>query len=148
MPIMPTAGITSTACNSKARLWRTSASLCILTRTCWRALTMPRRWQRPKWPSRSRTMGKIKVAIAGCGGRMGKVLLECVAQADDLVLHAALEHGGSPLLGLDASVVGGARGVVITADAASALQGADALIDFTRPEGTLHHLEICRKHGV
>jgi dihydrodipicolinate reductase len=43
-------------------------------------------------------MGKIRVAIAGSGGRMGKVLLECVAQADDLVLHAALEHTGSPLL--------------------------------------------------
>ncbi len=93
-------------------------------------------------------MEKIKVAIAGCGGRMGKVLLECVAQADDLALHAALEHAGSPLLGQDASVVGGSRGVAITADVATALQGADVLIDFTRPEGTLHHLDICRKHKV
>jgi 4-hydroxy-tetrahydrodipicolinate reductase len=93
-------------------------------------------------------MGKIRVAIAGSGGRMGKVLLECVAQADDLVLHAALEHGGSPLLTHDASVLGGARGVSITADAEAALRGADVLIDFTRPEGALHHLEICRKHKV
>jgi 4-hydroxy-tetrahydrodipicolinate reductase len=93
-------------------------------------------------------MGKIRVAIAGSGGRMGKVLLECVAQADDLVLHAALEHGGSALLQLDASVLGGARGVSITADAEAALQGADVLIDFTRPEGTMQHLEICRKHKV
>jgi 4-hydroxy-tetrahydrodipicolinate reductase len=93
-------------------------------------------------------MGKIRVAIAGSGGRMGKVLLECVAQADDLVLHAALEHGGSALLKLDASVLGGTRGISITDDAEQALQNADVLIDFTRPEGTLHHLEICRKHGV
>lgn len=93
-------------------------------------------------------MGKIRVAIAGSGGRMGKVLLECVAQADDLILHAALEHGGSVLLKQDASVLGGTSGVPITADAEHALQGADVLIDFTRPEGTLHHLEICRKHGV
>ncbi len=93
-------------------------------------------------------MGKIRVAIAGCGGRMGKVLLECVAQADDLVLHAALEHGGSPLLGLDASVAGGSRGVAITADVEHALQDSDVLIDFTRPEGTMQHLEICRKHKV
>jgi 4-hydroxy-tetrahydrodipicolinate reductase len=71
-----------------------------------------------------------------------------VAQADDLVLHAALEHGGSALLQLDASVLGGARGVSITADAEAALQGADVLIDFTRPEGTMQHLEICRKHKV
>ena len=93
-------------------------------------------------------MGKIRVAIAGSGGRMGKVLLECVGQADDMVLHAALEHRGSALLKQDASVLGGTSGVAITADAEQALQGADVLIDFTRPEGTLHHLEICRKHGV
>ena len=88
-------------------------------------------------------MGKIRVAIAGSGGRMGKVLLECVAQADDLALYAALEHAGSPLL---CNVV--AEGVKITADMQTALQGADVLIDFTRPEGTLRHLEVCRKLGV
>ncbi|MBI5430371.1 MAG: 4-hydroxy-tetrahydrodipicolinate reductase [Nitrosomonadales bacterium] len=87
-------------------------------------------------------MNRIKIAIAGCGGRMGKVLLECVAQADDLVLHAALEHEGSTLIG---NTVGGVK---VTADAMSALRGADALIDFTRPEGTMAHLDICRKLGV
>ncbi len=93
-------------------------------------------------------MGKIRVAIAGSGGRMGKVLLECVAQADDMALHAALEHSNRALLKQDASILGGTSGVSITADAEQALQGADVLIDFTRPEGTLHHLEICRKLGV
>jgi 4-hydroxy-tetrahydrodipicolinate reductase len=88
-------------------------------------------------------MSKIKIAIAGCGGRMGKVLLDCVAQADDLVLHAALEHEGNAMIGSDA---GG--GVRITSDIETALQGADALIDFTRPEGTMQHLEICRRLGV
>ncbi len=88
-------------------------------------------------------MDKIRVAIAGSGGRMGKVLVECVAQADDLILHAALEHGCSPVLG---NVV--AEGVKISADAESALKGADVLIDFTRPGGTLHHLAICRRLGV
>lgn len=94
-------------------------------------------------------MSKIKIAIAGSSGRMGKVLLESVAQSDDLVLHAALEHGGSTHLGKDAGeLIGAACGVKISADVAQALQGADVLIDFTRPEGTLHHLEICRKLGV
>ena len=92
---------------------------------------------------------KIKVAIAGCSGRMGRALLEGVLQSDDLVLHAALEHSASPQLGRYAGeLVGGAWGVTITADVASALQGADVLIDFTRPEGTLHHLEVCRKLDV
>ncbi len=94
-------------------------------------------------------MSKIKIAIAGSSGRMGRILLESVANADDLVLHAALEHGGSALLGRDAGEFFGAvSGVKISADVEAALQGADVLIDFTRPEGTLLHLEVCRKLGV
>ncbi|MFZ2540515.1 MAG: 4-hydroxy-tetrahydrodipicolinate reductase [Gallionella sp.] len=94
-------------------------------------------------------MGKTKIAIAGSGGRMGRVLLESVFQSDDLVLHAALEHSGSALLGRDAGEqFGTACGVKTSADVKSALQGAEVLIDFTRPEGTLHHIEICRKLGV
>jgi 4-hydroxy-tetrahydrodipicolinate reductase len=94
-------------------------------------------------------MSKIRVAVAGSGGRMGRALLEGVLQSGDLALHAALEHGGSALLGKDAGeLAGGACGVKITGDAAAALRGADVLIDFTRPEGTLHHLEACRELGV
>ena len=94
-------------------------------------------------------MSKIKIAIAGCGGRMGKTLLECVAQAEDMELHAALEHGDSMLLGRDTGeLCGAAGGVKISADVEAALPGADVLIDFTRPEGTMHHLGICRSLGV
>ena len=94
-------------------------------------------------------MGKIKIAIAGSSGRMGRILLESVFQSDDLALHAALEHSSSALLGRDAGELSGtACGVKVGADVAAALQGADVLIDFTRPEGTLHHLDICRKLGV
>jgi len=94
-------------------------------------------------------MSNIRIAIAGSSGRMGRTLLDGVAQADDLELHAALEHSSCPLLGRDAGeLVGAACGVKISADVDAALQGADVLIDFTRPEGTLHHLEICSKLGV
>ena len=94
-------------------------------------------------------MDKIKIAIAGCSGRMGKVLLECVAQAEDMQLYAALEHGGSAMLGRDAGeLTGAACGVKITDNVEAALAGCDVLIDFTRPEGTLHHLEVCRKLKV
>ena len=93
-------------------------------------------------------MSKIKVVIAGCSGRMGKSLLECVEQADDLVLHGALDHASSTALGKDAGEFGGTRGIKISADVAASLRGADVLIDFTRPEGTLHHLEVCQQLGV
>src|SRR3989338_6325104 len=94
-------------------------------------------------------MSKIKIAIAGSGGRMGRALIEGVMQAGDMALHAALEHSGTALLGRDAGELAGAAcGVKITADVKAALQGGDVLIDFPRPEGTLHHLDICRKLGV
>jgi 4-hydroxy-tetrahydrodipicolinate reductase len=94
-------------------------------------------------------MSKIKIAIAGSSGRMGQVLLDCVAQANDLLLHAALEQPGVMTnLGMEAKYIAGNSNVEISADPATALKGADVLIDFTRPEGTLHHLDICQKLGV
>ncbi len=91
----------------------------------------------------------IKVVIAGASGRMGKTLLEAVAGASDMRLHGALDRPGSPFLGRDAGeLVGAPLGVRITDDVASALDGAHVLIDFTRPDATLHHLALCRDKGV
>ncbi|OYY93052.1 MAG: 4-hydroxy-tetrahydrodipicolinate reductase [Hydrogenophilales bacterium 28-61-23] len=91
----------------------------------------------------------IKLAIAGVSGRMGRALLEAVMAADDLRLHAALDRPGSESLDSDAgSLVGAALGVKISADVAAGLAGADVLIDFTRPEATLHHLEVCVEKKV
>ncbi len=89
------------------------------------------------------------VAIAGSSGRMGRALIEAVFQVPDLSLHAALERSDSPFLGKDAGeLIGSACGVKITERVQDALQGAHVLIDFTRPEGTLVHLDVCRRLGV
>lgn len=94
-------------------------------------------------------MSGIKVVIAGASGRMGKALLEAVAGATDMRLHAALEREGSPWLGHDAGeLVGTSLGAKISHDMAAALEGADVLIDFTRPEATLHHLQLCQENKV
>jgi len=91
----------------------------------------------------------LNIAIAGSSGRMGRSLLEAVAQMPDMRLHAALERTGGMYLGKDAGeLIGSPVGVVIRDDVAGALQGCDVLIDFTRPEATLQHMELCRKHGV
>ena len=91
----------------------------------------------------------MKIVIAGATGRMGKTLLEAVAGAPDLRLHAALDRPGCPLLGRDAGeLVGASLGVAIVDDPERALEGADVLIDFTRPEATLAHLAVCRAKGV
>ena len=78
---------------------------------------------------------------------MGRALIEALSQAPDMRLAAALERSGSALLGKDAGeLLGAPCGTLFTDNADVALQGVQTLIDFTRPEGTLAHLELCRKH--
>lgn len=91
----------------------------------------------------------LNIAIAGAGGRMGRTLIEAILRNSDFKLAAALEVSGSPHLGQDAGALAGtACGIRITDDIESALKGCDALIDFTRPEGTLRHVAACQKLGV
>jgi len=64
-------------------------------------------------------------------------------------LHGALDRSDSPVIGRDAGEILGQRcGVTVSADVAASVKGADVLIDFTRPEGTLVHLDACLRHGV
>jgi 4-hydroxy-tetrahydrodipicolinate reductase len=92
---------------------------------------------------------RLRIAIAGASGRMGRTLIEAVAQADDAILAAALDLPGSACLGKDAGeLIGAACGIRIVDDIDTALEQTDCLIDFTRPEGTLQHLEACRRLGV
>jgi 4-hydroxy-tetrahydrodipicolinate reductase len=90
-----------------------------------------------------------KIAIAGASGRMGQMLIEAVYAAEDCALAGALDIAGSPALGKDAGAFSGqASGVLITDDLRQGLKESQVLIDFTRPEGTLAHLQICRALGV
>jgi len=91
----------------------------------------------------------IRIAVAGASGRMGRMLIEAVMGANDCQLSGALDQVTSPMLGQDAAAfLGQASGVMITSALHQGLQGADVLIDFTRPEGTLAHLAVCRELGV
>ncbi len=92
---------------------------------------------------------RYRIGVAGAGGRMGRMLIEAISKTEDCLLAGAMDVPGSPGIGLDASgFLGAASGIAITADMAQALQGCDALIDFTRPEGTMGHLAQCRQLGV
>jgi 4-hydroxy-tetrahydrodipicolinate reductase len=90
-------------------------------------------------------MANLKVVVAGAGGRMGQMLIEAVRSSGDCTLHGALDMPGSPVVGKDAAA--NSR-VIVSSDVAATLAGADVLIDFTRPEGTLHHLNLCRRLAV
>jgi 4-hydroxy-tetrahydrodipicolinate reductase len=91
----------------------------------------------------------VQTAIAGVSGRMGHALLEAVAADTGCTLYAAIDRPGSPLVGQDAGTAwGAASGVRVTDQPTSVLQGAHALIDFTRPEATLGYLDACAAAGV
>ena len=69
----------------------------------------------------------LRVAVAGASGRMGQMLIEAVKSAPDCALAGTLDIG---------------------VDLRAGLATAQVLIDFTRPEGTLEHLAVCRELGV
>ncbi len=94
-------------------------------------------------------MKPMKIAVAGASGRMGRMLIEAIAADPDATLAGALDIAGAPCIGSDAAAFSGQpAGVTIESDLAKGLAQAEFLIDFTRPEGTLKHLEYCAAHGI
>ena len=80
---------------------------------------------------------------------MGQALIEASLTQPPVALAAALDVAGSPAIGHDAGErFGRVTGVVVGHDVHAALRGADVLIDFTRPEGTLAHVAECAAAGV
>jgi 4-hydroxy-tetrahydrodipicolinate reductase len=91
----------------------------------------------------------MKVGIAGSTGRMGRALLDAVFSDKEAQLAAALEQPGHAALGKDAGeFVGSPCRVLVSADVDAALADCDVLIDFTRPEATRHHIDVCVRRGV
>jgi len=94
-------------------------------------------------------MSRLPIAVAGASGRMGRTLIEAILASDDAQLAGAFDVAGSPGIGRDAGEFLGARtGVEVTDRPEQALTSASFLIDFTRPEGTLHHLPLALARGV
>lgn len=89
------------------------------------------------------------IVIPGAAGRMGRTLIEACCQADGVALSAATERPGNSILGADAGELAGVGrlDVAIVEDLSTVTSDFDVLIDFTAPEATLKHLEICRHHN-
>ena len=90
-----------------------------------------------------------RIAIAGASGRMGHMLIDAVNASNDCVLTGALDVVSSPGVGQDACAFSGrSSGIPIHSDLREGLKNSRVLIDFTRPEGTLAHLAVCRELGI
>jgi 4-hydroxy-tetrahydrodipicolinate reductase len=90
-----------------------------------------------------------RIAVTGAAGRMGKTLIEAVANAEHVELTVAIERPGNSLIGADAGEVAGLgkNGVTIIDDLAQAVDRFDVLIDFSTPDATGNNVETCRSHG-
>jgi 4-hydroxy-tetrahydrodipicolinate reductase len=83
------------------------------------------------------TMAKIKIAVCGATGKMGRSLISAISLDAELELSGALELAGDTRLGRDAGESFGlATGVAISSDVANVAAASNVMIDFTRPEGT------------
>lgn len=84
---------------------------------------------------------RLRVAVAGVTGRMGRLIAEQVLAAPDLQLVAALAREGHAAIG---SRLGE---VCIAPDQPDQLADAQVLIDFTRVNASLAHVESCQASG-
>lgn len=82
-------------------------------------------------------MSKLRVAIHGAAGRMGKRLVALGSLDPELHVVAALESASHPDLGTDAGVLAGVGeiGVPLTCQL---LVPIDVVIDFSVPSAALH----------
>lgn len=92
---------------------------------------------------------KIRVAVAGAGGRMGREAVKMVLEEPSFELAAAV---GRTSAGQDAGAAAGlpACGVTITDDLEAALRGGtvDVLIDFTVPQSAYANTKTAITYGV
>lgn len=87
----------------------------------------------------------IKIAVTGAAGRMGKSLIDAIAQADNVELSAAVVLPDSSLIGVDAGEMAGIgkNGVSVVGQLSDVLGAFDVLIDFTAPDATLDNMRQC-----
>lgn len=95
-------------------------------------------------------MTELRIAIAGAGGRMGAANIRAVATTPGVVLHAAFDRPDSSAIGRDAGELAGLGplGITIGDNAEAALEGADALIDFTAPAVSVLLSELAAPRGL
>lgn len=88
--------------------------------------------------------------MLGATGRMGRTIISCLGETDDMAVAGAVTIPSDPNLGNDAGVVAGVDpvGIVLTDNADAALHGAQVAIDFTLPDALPGNLEACVRNGI
>ncbi len=92
----------------------------------------------------------MRLVVVGAEGRMGRMLVRAVAEADGCTLSGAIEREGSPAIGQDAGTLAGvpSLGVTVTDDPLSAFAATDGVLDFTVPAATVHFAELAAQARI
>jgi len=90
------------------------------------------------------------IVVNGVSGRMGRILVQVIAASPRARLAGALERPGHAWIGRDlGECLGGApNGVNVSDDAAMALAGAQAVVDFTTPASSVALARVAAGCGV
>lgn len=90
-----------------------------------------------------------RIAVVGAGGRMGRSLIEASSLQPEIELTVAVDRVAGKAVGRDAGELAGIGtiDVLVGEDLEKNVDCFDVLIDFTLPEATLAHAQVCRRHG-
>lgn len=89
-------------------------------------------------------MSKIKIAVSGAAGKMGRKIVALVLGQDDMELVGALDYRGCEFVGEDCGVVAGVgpANVFISSDINEAFKDAQIVIDFSSIEAVLENSKL------
>lgn len=92
-------------------------------------------------------MAKVKVALVGAGGRMGKAIVQVLAQSQKSELVAALVKEGSVYVGFDSGIHSGLKenSIVFDSNLEEKCKLADVIIDFSSHAVFKENLEMALK---
>ena len=93
---------------------------------------------------------KMRCAVAGANGRMGRALICAISETQGAELCGAFERPGTPVLGTDAAANAGlaAASIAITDNISKAVEGADCVLDFTTPQSTCTIAPVAAECGA
>ena len=91
---------------------------------------------------------KVKVAILGCSGRMGRNLIQAAHEHESIELIGGSVRENSSFVNFDLGELAGIGAIGLsTSTSLAQLTNADVFIDFTSIETTLDNLTWCNEHN-
>lgn len=87
---------------------------------------------------------QMNIAVVGCSGRMGQMLIQAIDERADCTLSGVTERAGHDWIGQDLGQAMGnpARGITVSDDPLEVFAKSQAVMDFTAPAATVEHANL------